>query len=302
MRALSRRSIVALVAVVLLAVGAAGCSSRAQDAPAEGQPAARVLVTRDAGAEVLLERRVPPDQSAMDALRGTTAVRTAYGGGFVSEMLGLRSNPGAQRDWLFYVDGILADVGARDIAVKDGDVTWWDYRFWGGLRDVWAVVGSWPAPFAGPGAPPDRRVAADPPLRAALAADGAVIAGGDTPWRVRVGAHDDLLRREPVWRRASDAADRAGLSVAIEDDRIVALDAAGRARVPVSGARALVAAVPSGDRPAEGVLLVVAGLDAAAARAAARRIAAEPAVLQARFAVAFDGAGNPLRAAGRSGP
>ena len=302
MRALSRRSIVALVAVLLLAVGAAGCSSRAQDAPAEGQPAARVLVTRDAGAEVLLERRVPPDQSAMDALRGTTAVRTAYGGGFVSEMLGLRSNPGAQRDWLFYVDGILADVGARDIAVKDGDVTWWDYRFWGGLRDVWAVVGSWPAPFAGPGAPPDRRVAADPPLRAALAADGAVIAGGDTPWRVRVGAHDDLLRREPVWRRASDAADRAGLSVAIEDDRIVALDAAGRARVPVSGARALVAAVPSGDRPAEGVLLVVAGLDAAAARAAARRIAAEPAVLQARFAVAFDGAGNPLRAAGRSGP
>jgi hypothetical protein len=48
--------------------------------------------------------------------------------------------------------------------------------------------------------------------------------------------------------------------------------------------------------------MAVAGLDTAAAEAAARTIASEPTVLRLRAAVAFDGGGRPLRAAGRSGP
>jgi hypothetical protein len=48
--------------------------------------------------------------------------------------------------------------------------------------------------------------------------------------------------------------------------------------------------------------MAVAGLDAAAAQAAAERIAADPAVLRLRYAVAFDGDGTPLRAGGRAGP
>ena len=60
--------------------------------------------------------------------------------------------------------------------------------------------------------------------------------------------------------------------------------------------------MPTGSRPEEGVLVVVAGLDAAAADAAARAIAADPGVLRLRYAVAFDGEGAPLRAGGRAGP
>ena len=48
--------------------------------------------------------------------------------------------------------------------------------------------------------------------------------------------------------------------------------------------------------------MAVAGLDEAAARAAARAVVARPALLAQRYALAFDGAGHPLRAGGRDGP
>lgn len=127
-------------------------------------------------------------------------------------------------------------------------------------------------------------------------------ATGDSPWRVRVGASADLARREPAWRRALGDPDRAGLTVAIEDGRVTALGPDADARRPVPGARALVAAVPMGPDAGDGVLLAVAGLDAAAARAAAETIEADPSVLRLRYAVAFDGEGRPLQAGGRAGP
>jgi hypothetical protein len=237
----------------------------------------------------------------MRALRGATEVETAHGGAFVSSMLGRRSDLAAQRDWFFYLDGVLADVGASGVRVEAGDTVWWDFRYWGGVMDVWAVVGLWPRPFAGGGGP-SGPVAADPPLAAALRAAGAELTEGSAPWRVRVGAHADLLLREPAWRRASADPTGAGLTAAIEDGRVTALDAEGRRREPVEGARALVAATPTGSVPADGVLMVVAGLDAGAAQAAAEHIAREPEVLAGRFALAFDGAGQPIRAAGREGP
>jgi len=60
--------------------------------------------------------------------------------------------------------------------------------------------------------------------------------------------------------------------------------------------------VPTGPAPSDGALLAVAGLDAGSARAAARTIAARPDVLSLRYAVAFDAVGQPVRAAGRTGP
>ncbi|MBU6364266.1 MAG: hypothetical protein KGQ95_08625, partial [Acidobacteria bacterium] len=76
----------------------------------------------------------------------------------------------------------------------------------------------------------------------------------------------------------------------------------GGAPEPVDGARAVAVLVPAGVVPTDGALLAVAGLDGPAARAAARTIAARPDVLTLRYAVAFDAAGEPMRAAGRTGP
>lgn len=290
----------ALIAALLAAAAlAAGCERRSQDAPAAGEAAATIVATAGYGAEPLLDARVEPGQSLMRALRGATEVETAYGGGFVAGMLGRRGDTGARRDWFFFVDGVSASVGAEQVELGDGQAAWWDFRDWGDLIDTPAVVGMWPAPFAAPGAAP---AAADPPLAQALAAAGARLTDGPSDWRARVGASPELARRDPAWRRALADPDGAGLTVAIEDGRITALAPDGGPRTPVAGARALAAAVPTGRDPGDGVLLAVAGLDAAAARAAAATVAADPEVLGLRYAVAFDGDGRPLRAGGRAGP
>ncbi|MGD9570995.1 MAG: DUF4430 domain-containing protein [Thermoleophilia bacterium] len=292
-----RWALPALVAALLaLAALATGCERRSDAAPEAGEPAAALVATAGYGEEELLAARVPAGDSLMRALRGATDVDTMYGGGFVASMLGHTSDAGAQEDWFFFVDGVSSPVGAKDVTVRDGQDVWWDFRDWGALIDTPAVVGAWPEPFTGP------PVAADPPLAAALEAAGADLVEGDTPWRVVVGASDDLARREPAWRRALGEPDAAGLTVAVEDGAITALGPGGAPREAVPGARALVAAVATGTEPSDGVTLVVAGLDAAAARAAAEAVAAEPAILARRYAVAFDGAGTPLRAGGRDGP
>ncbi len=287
----------ALVAALLALAGLlTGCERRSDGAPEAGEPAAALVATAGYGAEELLAADIPAGDSLMRALRGATDVDTQYGGGFVSSMLGHTSDAGAQEDWFFFVDGISSPVGAKDVTVRDGDDVWWDFRDWGALIDTPAVVGAWPEPFTGP------PVDADAPLAAALEEAGADVVDGDTPWRVRVGTSDDLARREPAWRRALDDPDGAGLTVAVEDGVITALGEGGSPRAPVPGARALVAAVPTGTEATDGVTLVVAGLDAAAAEAAAGAVAADPSILSRRYALALDGDGTPLRAGGRDGP
>lgn len=287
------------LAVALAVVLLAGCEHRAQTAPSSSAPAAEMVATADYGARTLLRTRVAPGQSVMRALRGATDVRTAYSGGFVQRMLGLGSDPSGPRDWFFFVDGIGSSVGAKEVRLRDGDAVWWDHRDWRALVQTPAVVGQWPAPLVRPGGP---AVAADPPLRAALAADGARLTDGASPWRARVGASDDLARRDPAWRRALADPDSAGLTVTIQEGRVTALAPDGGGRTPVPGARALVAAVPTAARPEDGVLVAVAGLDDASAQAAARAVAADPGILRLRYAVAFDGAGHPVADGGRWAP
>jgi len=289
-------------AAAVLALVAAGCRSRAEAPPPAGAPSASLTATAGFGAERLLERRVGAGRSVMAALRGATEVETAYAGDFVAAMLGHTSDLGAERDWFFYVNGVVGDTGARQHRLRPGDRVWWDYRAWGGQMDIPAVVGSWPEPFVHGYEARPRAVAADPPLDAPLRAAGARVVAGSAPWRVRVGADAALRRRDPAWRSASADPGRAGLTVAVEGGAITALGPDGAGRSPVPGARALAAAVRTGAGARDGVLLAVAGLDAGAARAAAARIARDPGVLRNRFAVAFDGAGRPLRAAGRDGP
>ncbi|MGD9696539.1 MAG: DUF4430 domain-containing protein [Thermoleophilia bacterium] len=294
-----RGALVVLLAVVLAL--AAGCEHRAQDAPAADAPAARLVATDGFGATVLLDRRVAPDQSAMRALRGATDVRTTYAGAFVQEMLGRDGDAGARRDWLLYVDGIGSSVGAKDVDVEDGMAMWWDFRPWSSVSRTTSVVGLWPRPFAGDDAR-ERRVSADAPLDAPLRAAGArLVDDPSAPWRVRVGDDADLQRRDPAWRAARRDPEAAGLTITIDRGAVVALDPVRTRWEPVPAARALVAAVPTGIQPEDGMLLVAAGLDAGAARAAAERVARDPGVLALRYAVAFDGAGVPLRAGGRSG-
>ena len=299
------RALLACLALVgAIALVGVGCGERKSDAatPAEGAPSARLVVTADHGAEVLLDERVAPGQSVMRALQGVTPVDTSYGGGFVSAMLGRGSSTSPPTDWFFYVNGFESPVGARSADLADGDMAWWDHRMWEGMQSVRAVVGAWPEPFVR-GAGGERPVvAADPPLAAALRASGARVGTGDRPFRARVGTDAGLSARDAAWREVGGDPAGSHLAGGIRDGRVLLMPPGGGAPEPVDGARAVAVLVPVGVTPADGALLAVAGLDAPAARAAARTIATRPDVLTLRYAVAFDAAGEPMRAAGRTGP
>lgn len=130
------------VLIALFVAVAAGCGG--------SHPAgeATLWVTRDRGAEVLVETTVPAGLTAMQALRQEAEVDTSYGGRFVDAIEGVPGDAGAKRDWFFFVNGVEADRGAAEYRLRDGDVLWWDYRSWAGddMREP-VVVGAFPQPF-----------------------------------------------------------------------------------------------------------------------------------------------------------
>ncbi|MCC6830126.1 MAG: DUF4430 domain-containing protein [Thermoleophilia bacterium] len=291
----------ALCALLMALVVVAGGCERRSDAtpPAAEAPSARVVVTAGFGAEVLLDGRVAPGGAVLDGLRALTPVKTAYGGGFVAEILGRGTDPGAKEAWFYWVDGVLANRGADQVRLADGEEVWWDHHRWGGaVADPWAVVGAWPLPFTRAPA-----VATDGPLAGALDAAGARTTGGPGgPWRVIVGTDADLRRRDAAWARAAGDPGGDGLTATLRDGRVLLLDPDGERLRPEPGASAIAVAFPSGTDPADGVVMAVVGTRAGAADAAAAACAARPEVLRNRLAVAFDASGSPLRAAGRGGP
>lgn len=287
-----------LLLAATLAVGAAGCERVSDRSTGD----ARVLVTRGFGADTLHDRQAADGGSVLDALRGVATVETAFGGGFVNAIDGVRSDTAGKHDWFFYVNGVSPGRGADQQPLRAGDVAWWDYRPWAGLLDAWAVVGSWPEPFVHGYPFPPELVDADAPLADSLRRAGATVGTSASPWRVRVRSDAALRARDPAWRRAMADPAAAGLTMSIRDGKVFALGADGVTLHRVEAARAIAAAVLTGTTPESGgVLFAVAGLDAGAARAAAERIARDPGVLRRRFAVAFDGAGEPVAAGGRDG-
>ena len=113
---------------------------------------AALTVTRDFGAQRLLQTRVDPipgGETVLRFLAREADVETRYGGRFVNAIEGVRSQAegGARRDWFYFVNGIEADKGAAEREVDAGDRVWWDYRDWGAAMRVPAVVGAYPEPF-----------------------------------------------------------------------------------------------------------------------------------------------------------
>jgi len=103
----------ALITAFLLAVAAlCACSAPSSEKEA-GVITARVVTTQNFGQELMLDEalEVLPGTSAMAALIKVAEVETAYGGGFVNAINGVRSgSTGSQSmkmDWFFYVNGCL---------------------------------------------------------------------------------------------------------------------------------------------------------------------------------------------------
>ena len=131
-------------------VGLAGCGF----GPGEDRGSARLVVTSDYGGDVLIDEPVDgltETSTAMRILDDSAELETRYGGGFVQAVDGVsgRTSDGRRSDWFYSVNGVVADRGAAELTVEDGDRVWWDYRDWTDAMEVGAVVGSFPAPMVG---------------------------------------------------------------------------------------------------------------------------------------------------------
>jgi len=292
--------IIIRIAILALALIATGCS-RVSDG--QGGDDARLLVTADRGATRVADTSVRADQSVMDAVRAITEVKTAYGGGFVDSMFDRDTDAGAQRGWLYFVNGMSPGHGANEQTVRRGDVIWWDHHDWGGQPTSGGVVGSWPEPFINGYPSPPEGVSADPPLDEPLRRAGATLLTTDAPWRIRVDESASLARRDPAWRNALARPQAVGLTVRIVDGRVEALATDGTTFKPVANGRAVAALIPTGATADDGgALLAVAGVDRESAERAAATIASDPMAMRAKFAVVFDGDGQPIAAGGQVEP
>jgi uncharacterized protein DUF4430 len=136
--------------LVALAASACGGSETPQETPANAAghgPTAQLWVTRDRGAEVLVEATVPAGVSAIQALEQHAEVETRFGGRFVQAVNGLEGSLDEQRDWFYFLNGIEADLGGAEVTVRAGDVVWWDLRSWDDEMRAPVVVGAFPEPF-----------------------------------------------------------------------------------------------------------------------------------------------------------
>jgi hypothetical protein len=134
-----RRALSALVVLVLLA----GCGGAAGGE--EGT--AQLWVTRDRGAELLVDAEVAAGQTLLRALAAEADVETRYGGRYVQSVNGIEGSLGEQRDWFWFVNGYEGDRSAASYRLRDGDVAWLDYRGWEREGEARVVVGAFPEPF-----------------------------------------------------------------------------------------------------------------------------------------------------------
>jgi len=133
------RRFTGLLVLVLLLAGCGGAGGE------EGT--ATLWVTRDRGAELLLEAEVSAGQTLMRALAGELEIETRYGGRFLQSAAGLEGSLGQQRDWFWFVNGYEGDRSASEYRLRDGDIAWWDYRNWEREGEARVVVGAFPEPF-----------------------------------------------------------------------------------------------------------------------------------------------------------
>lgn len=258
----------AAVALLLAACGGGGGSGDGGAAQGGRPPAAdevRLVVSRDFGAEVLRDLVVPYRQK-LDVLRllaENAEVETAYGGGFVESVDGLKSSFGAvssaeAADWFYWVDGVLADVGAADWPLRGGETVWWDYHRWADAMIVPMALHAFPRPYDGA------------PLAVTAAADVAGLDDWAAATGLELGARRDLASHEPdgglvlvtaeeaaatPWVRELLSPARSGLRFADVGPGSITLLAPGGERGPAAAAVAQPVGNP--DDPARPFLLVV---------------------------------------------
>lgn len=256
-----------------------------------GSISVRVTVCRDFGKEVLKDEAIEVREagSAMEALQAVAEVETAYGGGFIQAVDGIASQydggAGRREDWFFYVNGQMADVGARTYEAREGDWLVFDFHSWEYSMFTPVLAGCFPEPFVhGYGGSPEGIAVAYAPGRrvegeelaeflASRSTSACSLVELDGEWRPGDGEYALLVG---TWKELAGnemAAEgflnhvRLGLFAFFEDGELRLLDAAGSPARSVGGSAGLVQGL--GGRLGVGAsALVVTGTDEAGLRLA----------------------------------
>jgi Domain of unknown function (DUF4430) len=131
------------VSVAVATLVLAGCGTTSTST----HGSARLWVTRDRGAHVLLTTTVPAGLTAMEALRKKAKIELRYGGRYVQAINGIEGSLSSRRDWFYFINGYEGDRSAAEYRLHSGDVEWWDYRSWAKEMRAPIVVGAFPEPF-----------------------------------------------------------------------------------------------------------------------------------------------------------
>jgi hypothetical protein len=221
------------MAASVAAVALAGCSVGGGSTDTAGNPTT-LTVTRDFGAARLGQAtyaELPAGPTVMRLLQREFDVETSYGGRFVTAIEGLAAKTGPARDWIYYVNGREAEVGAAERRARPGDRVQWDYHRWDAFPVGKAIVGAFPQPFAEAGA---RLVCMEPrspgctAVRKRLVAAGVELRRDGSGVPVVVGAAGELDgdKRFPSLRRPGAS---SGVFVRVRgDDQVELLNETGR--------------------------------------------------------------------------
>lgn len=280
---------VILVALLLLA-SILGCSAESSDDQQRSSITVGVVVTKSFGQELILEEtiQVPAGASAMEALQQVADVDTAYGGGFVNAINGIRSKRSAREDWLFYINGIAANRGAAAYRLSDGDIQHWDFRDWSFRFFIPAIIGDFPGSFLhgyrgqvrptviayADGLSQDAEALKDRLIGLGVenvfTQDTSALTENDKQHSnlILLGTKDSALVSElnRIW-------DRMGFFVRFDDDVMVVHDAEGEASARYGAASGVIQATqspwnPKGIGASENVVWMVSGTDEAGVRSA----------------------------------
>lgn len=145
-----RISILFFILIIIVSSMLSACQG---EKASEGERV-KLLVSTDFGKELIVNKDIyiNPDISVIELLEENCEIETAYGGGFVNAINGLKSGFTGKKnkkkiDWFYYVNGMLSQVGADDYCLKNNDVVIWDYHDWSSNMYLTSIVGAYPYNF-----------------------------------------------------------------------------------------------------------------------------------------------------------
>ncbi|WP_432663280.1 DUF4430 domain-containing protein [Wukongibacter baidiensis] len=113
-----------------------------------------VIISKNFGDEELTSKEISvlEESSVMEVMEGNFDIETAYGGGFINGIDGLKSGFTGVKDkkkvdWFYYVNGIVAEVGANEYYLGPNDLVIWDYHDWSKSIYLSSIIGAYPLNF-----------------------------------------------------------------------------------------------------------------------------------------------------------